>query len=159
GSVNLTQSLTVNKQGAGSRFLDNTGATGNNLTGATLNVQAGKLVAVGSGAAAATNPLGAATVQIAGGTLSLDTTVNNVTFDNAVNVTASGTLEAQSDNVTLTLGSATNGVNIAANQTLSVNTFGGSPTNMGNVPGVNLTLAGSVAGAGNLVKNNVPTFF
>ncbi len=75
GSVNL-QGVTLVKQGTGKLFLDNASSTANTLTG-TVDIQGGKVVAIGSGVVGATNPLGAAAVTIDGsggnvGTLSLD---------------------------------------------------------------------------------------
>src|SRR5439155_14879295 len=88
GVVNLP-GITVFKQGAGQLFLDNTGATGNTFTSSTIDIQTGRVVAVGSSLGGATNPLGSGVVAIDGGTLSLDTAVGNVSFDNAVTVSAS----------------------------------------------------------------------
>src|SRR5262249_16709868 len=132
GVVNL-QNVTLVKQGGGQLILDNTApATGNNnLTGSTLDIQAGRVVAIG--ASGGTNPLGTAGIKIDGGTLSLDSKAGSVTFDNPVTVAASGVIEAQPAALTMTLGSAGNGVTINSGQTLTVNTFGGTPTGQGNL--------------------------
>ena len=107
------------------------------------------MVAVGS-APPATNPLGTGAITIDGGTLSLDTRNGNVTFDNAVTVATSGTIEAQPDAVTLSLGSAatTNVLTINSGQTLTVNTFGGTPTGLGNLAGATLQINEGITGAG-----------
>jgi autotransporter-associated beta strand protein len=100
-------------------------------------------------------------------TLTLTSKSGNVTFDNAVNVTSNNTIVAQQlvapasstattllqgttagvptapasvNNVTVTLGSATNAVNVASGQTVTFQTNNG----------YSLDLAGGVTGAGNV---------
>src|SRR5207244_3418602 len=62
GQVTSTPATVFSKAGIGQLFLNNTaaGAGANNFTAATIDIQAGKVVAVGSGAGTATNPLGPA---------------------------------------------------------------------------------------------------
>jgi autotransporter-associated beta strand protein len=103
-------------------------------------------------------------VTVTPSTLSLTSKTGNVTFDNAVNVTSSNTIIAQQlvvpgnatmlqgssvgvptaptsvANATVTLGSATNGVTVAAGQTVTFQTNNG----------YTLNLAGGVSGAGNV---------
>jgi autotransporter-associated beta strand protein len=105
-----------------------------------VNVTAGRLIAVASGAI---DPLDNATIALSGGALSLSSKGGTVTFDNALTVNNSGTLTAQQiasgvANGTVVLGSAARGVTVAGGQTLTLAT----------ADGYWLQLAGPMGGGG-----------
>ena len=158
GTVTGAAIVNLAKQGAGQLFLDNTSAaTPNSLVaGSNLDVYAGKATAIGSMTPLASNPLSNLAVTVDGGTLSLDSKggipPNGVmTFNNPITVATSGTVEALSDNIVYTIGSAANGINILNGQTLTLNAYAGDyGTINGGFAGANLTIPGVIAGNGNL---------
>jgi fibronectin-binding autotransporter adhesin len=136
------------KQGTGRLVLDNSGATANNFTGATFDLQEGTLYAVGRNVTGATNPLGTAIVQLNGGTLALDTAVGDVSFNNRITLAGTGgTIQAVSGPRVMTL-SDTNAIAIGAGQNLALNTLGGS----NNAAGGTLVLNMPLSGTGTLTK-------
>ena len=165
GPVTGTAAVNLAKQGTGQLFLGNSSAsTPNSLAaGSTLDIYGGKVVAVGYGGAGATNPLSTAAITLDGGTLSLDTLFNTpaAVFDNPVIVAQSSTIEAQPGaGVTMTLGSAANGIIILPNQTLTLNAFAGDVGASGalfGVAGAALTVAGVIGGSGNLAVAGTAT--
>ncbi|NQU24808.1 MAG: hypothetical protein HQ567_26290, partial [Candidatus Nealsonbacteria bacterium] len=109
--------VTIAMAGTGDVILD---ADSPNLTAnATFDVQAGRLIAV----PATSNPLGAATLQLSGGEAVL---AAGPDFDNRVVVTTDSVLTAGPGGLgvagpqTVTLGSGTNGVNVAGGATLAL---------------------------------------
>ena len=111
---------------------------GSNLTGATIDVQAGTLLGIGA-------PFDTATLQLSGGDTVLSSTGGNVTCNNAVTVTAdssltlgAGTLGAAGP-LDFTLGNA--GTGIALN--------GGTLT-LETTNDYQLIVPGTIAGAGNI---------
>ena len=116
--------VTLIKQGVGRLVLDNTSTSANDFTGSTIEVQGGKVVAVASTVAGATNPLGTAAITLNGGGLFLDSKFNGGTFANTVNLTASATIESLPSVVTTILGSGANSLNLGANN-LTVDTIAG----------------------------------
>ena len=159
GTVNLS-GVTLVKQGSGQLLLDNTSTSNpNTFTGSTIDLQAGRVVATGSGTGNFNaDPLGTAAITIDGGTLSLDSRAGAATFDNAVNVNNSGTIEDQAEATTLSLGSpsTTKTVTIGNGKILTVNTFGGTPLALGNLAGATLQINEPIGGAGSLVENTIP---
>ncbi|HEY3321932.1 MAG TPA: autotransporter-associated beta strand repeat-containing protein, partial [Planctomycetota bacterium] len=144
---NGANTVTLTKKGVGALFMDNT-ASATTTTNTTLDIQQGRLIVRPSnGAASGTNnPLGAATVQLNGGSMVLDTKVSNPTLNNAINVVASSMIETWYDALNITLSGA---INISNGQTLTINTSAGTPQ----ATGGDLTLSGVISGQGNLVKN------
>lgn len=155
GEVNLPGS-TIIKQGASRLILDNTTGFGNDLTGASFDVQGGKLVAVGSSVAGSMNPLGGAAVTLNGGGLVLDSKFGNsgtaTAFDNTVNVLADARIEVVPANSLVTLAGGGNRINIAAGTTLTTDVYSGGPLGAGNQAGPTLRIDGPLSGAGNLIK-------
>jgi len=106
------------KTGAADLILNQAG-TG--LAGATFVAQAGRLIGVHG-----SNPFGTATLEVNGGEIVLSSAGGSVAYDNAVHATGSGTLTAGQAGggvagpLTVTLGSATNGVSIDAGKTLTL---------------------------------------
>ena len=146
--------VTMVKQGTGRMVFDNVGLGGlasSMVSGSLLDIQAGK--AVLQGINGGTNPIGAATLQLDGGSLLLDTKFNAVTYNNPLVVAQSGTMGVVPDGLTLTLGSATAGVSLGTGKTLTVDVYGGSRN--GTLAGVveawpALQFGGAITGGGNL---------
>jgi hypothetical protein len=113
---------------------------GSNLAGATIDVQAGRLIAIHG-----SNPLGTATLQISGGETILASAGGNVTYDNPVTVTADGQLTLGAGGVgaagplELTLGNAGSGIALSAG-TLTLET----------TDSYQLIVPGTITGAGNI---------
>jgi autotransporter-associated beta strand protein len=146
--------ITLNKVGPGQVILDNTAASPNqnDLNGTTLRASAGKLVVLDSGAASTTRVLGGSPlVQIAGGTLVLDSKVNSYTLTNPITVTTSGTLEVVPGNSTLVHN--TGAITIGAGQTLTVAVYGGN----NHLRGALLRVDSVIGGGGNLTQTNIGT--
>jgi autotransporter-associated beta strand protein len=148
--------VTIAKQGAGRLIFDQTAAA--NTLGATslVDVQNGTLVLVGgTGAAGVNDPIGTAGIQLSGGGLVLDSKVGGPTFDNAVTVTANGTIQSIVNNQTVTVGSATRGVSLVGGSTLTMDAITGgnstanNPTGTG-FAGATLQFNGPITGTGNL---------
>ena len=132
---------TLTKLGAGDLVLDLSTGPSTLTPGTSLNVQAGRLVAVRD---AANNPLAGAPITLSGGGLALSSTAGG-TFDNAVAVNQNATITAQLvspgiANQAVTLGSASNGITIASGRTLTLATADGYTLNVG----------GSIGGSGGL---------
>ena len=132
---------TINKSGPADLILDE-GAS--DFSGATFNVQAGRLVAVHH-----SNPLAGAGVNLNGGELVLSSgTGGNVAYDNAVTVNANSTLTAGpagggvSGPLTVTLGSGTNGV-----------TLNTGSVELKSTGGYVLNVAGRLSGPGGVAVN------
>ena len=128
---------TITKTGTADLMFDQPGV---NLAGATFSVREGRLVAV-----SASNPFGAATLQLAGGEALLSSLSGNVTYDNAVHATSSSTLTAgQAEGgatapVAVTVGSATSGVTVDAGAVLAMQATDGYSLNVaGQVNGGNV---------------------
>jgi fibronectin-binding autotransporter adhesin len=136
---------TIVKQGSGRLILSNTSsATPNDLTGATFDVQGGALSVVGNNLGS--NPLGAAAVQLNGGTLSLDTTFGDLSFSNAITLAgAGGTIQAVSGPRTFTV---TSGIDVGSGKTLTLDTYTGGNT----VGGAVLMFPAAFTGSGSIVK-------
>lgn len=156
-----TTGISLVKTGPGSLILDNTAASpnANDLSNTTIDIQVGNVVAIGSSASGSTNPLSTAALVLRGGTLTLDSKVGSVTFNNLVTVAASSTIQAVSGAtnptpnppLTLTLGDAvTNGVTFTGAYDLTVETFGGVTQSQGAA----LVLPGKITGAGSIIKTN-----
>jgi fibronectin-binding autotransporter adhesin len=141
--------ILLNKLGAGRIVLDNNSAAANDFSGTTLRLSAGRLVNVASNVAATTSPLDGAAIEIAGGTLTLDTKVGDYAFTNPITVSTSGTIEVVPGAMTITQNTGV--INIASGQTLTVNTYGGDANGRGAL----LILNGQVTGAGNLTMTNI----
>jgi autotransporter-associated beta strand protein len=156
--------VTLTKLGAGRLVFDNT-TTGNGasglVSGSTVDVQAGKAVLVG--VAGGSSPIGAAKVQVNGGGLVLDTKTGSLTYDTPVSLLQNGTIEVvpagggtavlpTAPTVAVTLGSAANGVSIAAGKTLTVDVYGGSRGGSLNGAvqsvGASLVVNGAISGSG-----------
>ncbi|WP_425614988.1 autotransporter-associated beta strand repeat-containing protein [Anatilimnocola sp. NA78] len=143
--------LTFNNQGSGQVILDNTSAAANDLSGTTLRLTNGRLVNMGSGAGGATSPLdNAPLIEIAGGTLTLDSKLNSYTIANPITVTSSGVIEVVPGNSTIVHSGLTT---INAAQSLTVRSYGGTAA----VRGALLQMNGQITGAGDLIKTNVET--
>ena len=84
--------ITFNKAGTGGLIVNGTNAQLTNAAN-VFNVSEGHVVAV-SGAAPATNPLGASSVNLTGGGLRLSSTGGEAIFNNTVNVSANSTIAA-----------------------------------------------------------------
>ena len=144
-------------------FTNTLNSTPNVLNGATINVQAGRLVAQGSASAntGTANPLAGASVQLSGGTLVLDSKAGasgaaaaaGPTFDNPLSVTASSTLEVQPIAMNITLGGSGsgNGIALSSGATLTVNPLA---TDSQGTVGALLTVPGPVTGAGAVTLNS-----
>lgn len=144
---------TITKTGAADLILDQPGVS---LAGTTFDVQEGRLVAMH-----ASNPLGGVTLQLSGGEALLSSPSGSVAYDTATNVTSSSTLTAgqvedgASGPVTVSIGSATNGLTIDANAMLTMRSTDGytldvaGPVNGGKVRvtegNVNFGSGGTVA--------------
>ncbi|HBJ86830.1 MAG TPA: hypothetical protein DDZ88_23830, partial [Verrucomicrobiales bacterium] len=107
------------------------------------------LVLTGSTAAGAFNPIGSAEIVLAGGNLVLDSkgaTFAGIgpSFDNKVTVTENAVIQSVVNAALTTLGSSSNGIDIAANKVLVLDAIaGGRPVAD---PGANLVIAGNITG-------------
>ena len=113
---------------------------------ATYDVQAGSLTGTSNGVL---NALGTGSITLSGGTLGLSTAAA-ATFDNAVSVTQNATITAFQSalgggaaNQLISLGSATNGLAVAATKTVTLASANGDT----------LTTAGNITGAGGVTFN------
>ncbi len=111
--------VTIIKRGPADLILD---SAAGDLSGATFDVQEGRLIGVHN-----SNPFGTATLQLAGGEVVLSSGAGDVLFDNAVHVTEDGSLLAGAaagglpGPLTITLGSTpANGVAIDPGKTLTL---------------------------------------
>ena len=100
------------------------------------------------------SPLSNLAITLFGGTLSLDSNGgippgNALTFNNAVTVAQSSTIEAQSGNIIYTLGSAL-GINVFSGQTLTLNPSAAIPS-----LARPLSDPGAISGFGNLQTTSV----
>ncbi|RYD98827.1 MAG: hypothetical protein EOP50_04660, partial [Sphingobacteriales bacterium] len=150
--------ITIAKQGSGRLLLDNTNAAGlasSLVAGSVIDVQSGKLAI--SGASGGTNPIGAASIKLSGGSLLLDTRNGGAfTLNNPIVATQANTLiESQATTQTVTLGSATNGITLPTNGTLTVDAFGGGRNTAGGAlnstqtaAGATVAIAGPITGTG-----------
>jgi autotransporter-associated beta strand protein len=153
--------VTITVAGTGRMIFDYTvgGPTATSLgAGTTISIQAGS-TAVVQGINGGSNPLDAAGLELSGGTLQLDSRFGAVSFDNAVSLTQDSTIEVVPDNVTITLGSASNGVSLNGH-TLTIDAFGGARGAEGfttvSAPGATLRIDGVISGAGDLVLRSAP---
>jgi autotransporter-associated beta strand protein len=143
---------TITKTGNGLLFLDNTTSANSLVAGSLVDVQGGTLTLVGSGAAGAFNPLGAAGIRLSGGNMVLDSKVGSPTFNNAISVTADGTIQTITNTSTTTL---SGGLSVAATKTLTLDAIaGGNPTS--SLPAT-LLISGPLTGSGNIniISTNV----
>ena len=148
------------KQGVGRLVLDNTSATNPNvLTGASVEVQGGKLVVVGGGGA--NSPLGTASVTLNGGGLFLDAKSAASSFLNNVTLLQSATIESLPSTLTMTLGASTNTLALGSNA-LTIDTYGGgtgsfigmAALSIGNAAGSTLQISSTLTGSGSLTKTS-----
>ena len=162
GSLSGT-GVTIVKQGAGRLIFDQTSSTNSIDSTSVIEAQGGTLVLVGGGTIF--NPIGQAGLKLNGGNIVLDSKSGGRTFDNAINVVQSGTIQdiiAGVGPINTILGSATNGISIASGQTLTLDAIAGG-NNLASNPagsteaGAQITVAGAVTGAGNL--NAISTSF
>ncbi|MCX6839893.1 MAG: PA14 domain-containing protein [Verrucomicrobia bacterium] len=107
------------------------------------------LVLTGSSAAGASNPIGSAGIMLNRGNLVLDSkgataAGNGPVFNNQVTVSQNAVIQSVANASTLTLGSASRGISIAAGKTLVLDAIAGgiSATD----PGANLIIAGGITG-------------
>jgi len=123
------------------------------LNGTTLGVTSGTLSVVGNGA----SPLVGMTapINVAGGTLRIGSSTGNTTFDHAINVTGSATLQ-HTAGTTDTLGSATRGITIASGQTLTANISGGQLNVAGGINSGGPAAGGLTKAGGNTMVVNGP---
>jgi fibronectin-binding autotransporter adhesin len=151
--------ITTALAGAGNIIKQGTGtwALGNQTTATastSYDIQGGTLAGESDGIV---NSLGAATVTLSGGTLGLSASSAAI-FDNAVNVSQNSTITAFQSvpaggltNQDITLGSATNGITIAAGRTVTLSTANGDTLNIAG----NITGSGSVTANGTVNINGV----
>lgn len=150
GNGNITGVLAgpgnVIKQGAGEWTLSNTTAAPGATAGTVFNIQSGTLTGVSNGTISS---LGGAAITLAGSTLGLSASAA-ATFDNAVSVTQNSAITAFQSalgggaaNQLITLGSATNGIAVAATKTVTLASANGDT----------LTTAGNITGAGGVTFN------
>ncbi len=132
---------TIVKRGSADLIVD---TAGGDLTGATFDVQDGRLVGVHG-----SNPLEGAALQLSGGEVLLSVkqgATGPYKFDNALSVVENSTLSAgpvagsMAGPLTVDLGGAVNGVSIAADKTLTLQSSGQ----------YTLNVAGLVNGPGNI---------
>ena len=149
GTVGGTGNLV--KQGGGTWTLSGTGVSGATVA-TTYDVQSGTLTGVSNGTS---NPFGAATIGLSGGTLGLSSTTA-ATFDNPINVTQNATINAFQSAAgggaatqTVAVGSGTSNVSIASAKVLTLATANGYTMNVAG----NLTGAGSVTSTGTVNLN------
>jgi hypothetical protein len=107
------------------------------------------LVLTGSSAAGAFNPIGSAEIVLSGGNLVLDskgaTTAGiGPVFNNLVTVNENSVIQSVANASTLTLGSGSNGINIASGKTLVLDAIAGGRS--ASDPGANLIIAGGING-------------
>ena len=157
----LGAAAVVTKAGSGRLVLDHTaaGLDASTLGSGTLfDVQSGSLVAVGSTQAGATNPLGAASVRINGGTLELDTKGGTIAWSNPITVQQSGRLFLAAVGIQTTLA---NDIDVAAGQTLTLDVAGGARGSQGGFGSQSATttafINGAITGAGNLNVESTQT--
>ncbi|HEX8913346.1 MAG TPA: PA14 domain-containing protein, partial [Humisphaera sp.] len=159
--------VVVAKTGAGTLLFDNSSSTGpaNTLAaGTVIDVQAGVVTGLGQGPTAS-NPFGAATLQLGGtgGTIRLDSKLNTVgtavaTFANPIQVAqgVTGRVEAlpingsNAVNATAAASGATiissGAVTLAANSTLVLNPYSGHNGSTTAASGATLLLTGTLSG-------------
>jgi len=97
GQLSTTGNATLIKSGTGRVIFDYTASTSNVGSGTFIDIKQGTadVVSGGSSLTGTSDPVGAATLEIDGGTLAIDSKVNTVTLNNPVVVTsAGGTLES-----------------------------------------------------------------
>lgn len=163
GQVTTGGGVTINKAGTGALVFDYTGgpqfATGTN----TFNVNAGRIVAIGSGS---TNPLGNSKVNLNGGELMLGTKGGAATFSTQVDLLSDSTISAgKAGDLAVENGmvSMVGALNVPAGKTLNAAAYNGYVLALeGNGAGALGTLsvnAGRVAlvgGAGTSPIGNMP---
>jgi len=129
------QDLALTKTGAAALVFDET-TLASTMDNTTIDVQDGTLGVVGG-----SNPIGGATIKITDDdvVVVLSGKTGDYSLDNAFDIDASGTLEAHTgwsgvgEDVTVTLNNATaTGFDIAAGETLTVNTADGYVLNLDN---------------------------
>ncbi len=126
-------------------IFDHTSSANSVLSTSTIDIQKGAAILVGSSAAGAFDPIGAASIRLDGGNLILDTSYSGaISFNNAISVPVGGTIRDTVTASTVTLGSATRGISIASGQTLTLDAIAGGIGSSD--PGATLALAGPLTG-------------
>jgi len=144
GIISGGATLTLTKLGTGRLIFDQTASANSPVAGTTLDIQAGSVVL--QGGTLLQNPVGAATIQLNGGNLVLDTKIGGPTFNNPLNVIQSGTIQDVINDNTTTLGST---VTLTSGKVLTVDVASGGQGTP-NQGGATLSFGGQITGAGGL---------